>query len=570
MADRSRGKRKRFFDSHEDEGGERKRSRSAPEDGDTIPMIENRLQSLITRVGEKSTSSLESNLETLAAVVEADLPSYKSRIVRIISDCAKDQPEKVCIYSTLLGLLNCRDFRFGGECVEMIFENLKQALYHHNYILAKILTRFLSDLVNTHVVQPAAILTLYDSLMSVTQEHHMPQARADVFVSIVLCSLPWSGSELTERKGRDLDRLFESIEHYMRRRNTGRYIESLKVWTSTTIQQDDSLDVLWSQVQFLRRSNWQEKYTIRPYLSFAGKLDDGLPHTLPQSLPVPAHDDGIQYPQHEVDFRLFDDEDVPQEGARPLHRNSIERHLTEELIHNTLHMYHIDRKDCATRLMNLQLKTKVPLEYMIVEAVFAQLFHLPSSPHLPLFYSCLLVELCKLSPQSFPQVLAQATVLLYGRLDTMNVTCMDRFSTWFSYHLSNFQYRWSWEDWKDVVDMDESEPKRLFVTDMLEKVVRFSYRDHLLDLLPDEFAPLVPMETIPQYRYGREASSQASDTARQLVNAIKDKADASALQSILDKLDGTPEAGEKLEVFSQVMLQVGSQSFSHSYGAIAR
>ena len=34
--------------------------------------------SLILRVGEKSTSSLESNLEGLASVLEADLSTYKS------------------------------------------------------------------------------------------------------------------------------------------------------------------------------------------------------------------------------------------------------------------------------------------------------------------------------------------------------------------------------------------------------------------------------------------------------------------------------------------------------------
>ena len=87
--------------------------------------IEDRLESLIIRVGDKTSSSLESNLEGLASVLEADLNTFKSKILRILSECPVQMPEKCSIYSTLVGLLNAKNYNFGGEVNNMKLSNLK-------------------------------------------------------------------------------------------------------------------------------------------------------------------------------------------------------------------------------------------------------------------------------------------------------------------------------------------------------------------------------------------------------------------------------------------------------------
>lgn len=58
---------------------------------------------------------MESNLEGLASVLEADLPSFRNKILRILTDCAIKMPEKCTIYTTLVGLLNVKNYNFGGE-----------------------------------------------------------------------------------------------------------------------------------------------------------------------------------------------------------------------------------------------------------------------------------------------------------------------------------------------------------------------------------------------------------------------------------------------------------------------
>ena len=48
-------------------------------------------------------------------MLEADLTTYKAKILKILSECALKLPDKCTIYTTLIGLLNTKNYNFGGE-----------------------------------------------------------------------------------------------------------------------------------------------------------------------------------------------------------------------------------------------------------------------------------------------------------------------------------------------------------------------------------------------------------------------------------------------------------------------
>uniref|UniRef100_A0A3B4DBB6 Nuclear cap binding protein subunit 1 n=1 Tax=Pygocentrus nattereri TaxID=42514 RepID=A0A3B4DBB6_PYGNA len=470
--------------------------------------IEDRLESLICRVGEKSTSSLESNLEGLAGVLEADLPNYKNKILRILCAVARLLPEKLTVYTTLVGLLNARNYNFGGEFVEAMIRQLKETLKSNLYSEAVYLVRFLSDLVNCHVIAAPSMVAMFENFVSVTQEEDIPQVRSDWYVYAVLSCLPWVGKELYEKKDVEMDRLLNQIDGYLKRRQKI-HVPMLQVWSAEKPHpQEEYLDCLWAQVQKLKKDRWQERHILRPYIAFDSVLCEALQHNLPPFTP-PAHSDDAVYPMPHVVFRMFDYTDAPEGPVMP-GSHSVERFVIEENLHCIIKSHWRERKTCAAQLLSYPGKNKIPLNYHIVEVIFGELFQLPSPPHIEVMYTALLIELCKLQPGSLPQVLAQATEMMYMRLDTMNTTCVDRFVSWFAHHLSNFQFRWSWDDWADCLTVDNEKPKPKFVKEVLEKCMRLSYHQRIVDIVPPSFSALIPAEPMFQYKYEDESNSKYS------------------------------------------------------------
>ncbi|GAB5579940.1 nuclear cap-binding protein subunit 1 isoform X1 [Prionailurus iriomotensis] len=574
--------------SDENDGGQPHKRRKTSDANET----EDHLESLICKVGEKSACSLESNLEGLAGVLEADLPNYKSKILRLLCTVARLLPEKLTIYTTLVGLLNARNYNFGGEFVEAMIRQLKESLKANNYNEAVYLVRFLSDLVNCHVIAAPSMVAMFENFVSVTQEEDVPQVRRDWYVYAFLSSLPWVGKELYEKKDAEMDRIFANTESYLKRRQKT-HVPMLQVWTAEKPHpQEEYLDCLWAQIQKLKKDRWQERHILRPYLAFDSILCEALQHNLPPFTPPPHTEDSV-YPMPRVIFRMFDYTDDPEGPVMP-GSHSVERFVIEENLHCIIKSHWKERKTCAAQLVSYPGKNKIPLNYHIVEVIFAELFQLPAPPHIDVMYTTLLIELCKLQPGSLPQVY--------------------RFINWFSHHLSNFQFRWSWEDWSDCLTQDPESPKPKFVREVLEKCMspRLSYHQRILDIVPPTFSALCPANPTCIYKYGDESSNSlpGHSVALCLAVAFKSKATNDEIFSILKdvpnpnqdddderyehgsplvmcKRNGSyrrireiiprniPDEGFsfnplKIEVFVQTLLHLAAKSFSHSFSALAK
>ncbi|XP_046857946.1 nuclear cap-binding protein subunit 1-like isoform X2 [Xenia sp. Carnegie-2017] len=567
-------KRRHHYDRERDDGSRNRKMRKVD-----MNDFEDKLESLITKVGEKSSAPVESNLQQLANVLEADLPSHKEKILKIICTCVSNFPDKIGVYSSLVGLLNVKNYKCGEDFLDMLIEDLKMMFKCGSLERVQMTIRFLADLVNTKVILPSSLMNLFENFIAVTMEEDVLQVRSDWFVHTVLLSLPWVGKELWNTKRSDCEQLFAVIEAYLNKRRKI-HVPGLRVWSSDEPHmQEEYLDCLWAQIQKLKKDNWMERHIRRPYIALSETLTEALQHTLPQ-IPIMPREQNVEYPVPQVVFRMFDYTDVPEGPIMP-GAHAIERHLVEESLNRIIASHYKNRKECASQLMKFSERDKIPLEYCIIEVIFGNLFRLPVSSKLELFYGSLFVELCKTNQSSFPGVLAQATELLFERIDTMNITCRHRFVNWLSYHFSQFQYKWNWDDRISLTNESPNHPQRSFIVDVLSKCLRSSYHDFILEVIPDPLHVLVPSKPFFTYNYSDDSgSSSGHEHAKRLVDSIKEKKSIDELLSVLERIPDTPADGDaieddecstpslKIDVCVQVLLRAGAKSVSHTFKAL--
>lgn len=86
-------------------------------------------------------------------------------------------------------------------------------------------------------------------------------------------------------------------------------------------------------------------------------------------------------------------------------------------------------------------------EDMVIDAIFSELFKLPTPEHKLVYYHALITQCCKVAPAAIAPSLGRAIRTIYKSLHVMDLELTYRFLDWFTHHLSNFEFRWRWTEW---------------------------------------------------------------------------------------------------------------------------
>ncbi|KAH8411933.1 hypothetical protein KR222_002526 [Zaprionus bogoriensis] len=528
------------------------------------------LENLMVRLSDYDSLTMRNRIDDLCFFVSDTLESYKKDLLRLLIDCVATHPMQSGAYATVVGLLNVRSYEFGGECVARVMQQFLHALYEGSWDKAQSLIMLLADLVNTNVVTVDSMLQLLNVLADVCEkEEDSPPPRRDFYAHLVLITLPLVGRELYEKKESALHMLIKRLHLYVKKdRNKAASVQLLRIWNHGEMPQHESLELLWQQILRLERDHWIEYQLQRPYVAFDELLSPALQHHF-SVLKPPAHvPDLVRYPRERLIFHLFELIDFPNRMSLP-EESDIERYVIEAHIRELLQLHHLERKECADKLLAYcAAKPMFALEHCVVELLLCEMLQLPNSPYMTLNYGAIIIELCKRQPDKFPRAVALAADVLFNQLESMSVSSFDRFVNWFSHHLSNFRYQWNWEDWASCTTLPRLHPSAMFVQELLKKCIRLSYYKHIVQLVPQSFTPLLPLSPDPIFKYFNELLPGAK-LAKHLLEAMRSKCSAEVVGGLIEATTDL-DRFLKINVLVQSFLHLGCKSFTHIFAIFSK
>lgn len=222
--------------------------------------------------------------------------------------------------------------------------------------------------------------------------------------------------------------------------------------------------------------------------------------------------------------------------------------------------FELNHPRLAETLLNVPSETVGHPEKIVAEFLFGELLRTRRNGIKQVLYEVVLMDCCRIT-RLFPPVMARALLALSNRLETLDWVQQDALASWFAHHLSNFDYKWKWDEWREVIDLAEAAPKRLFVTSILEKLVRLSYYERVSEAVPEWCKVLLP--PVAEFVFEEKEGTSV------VLEAIQSRCSHEHLRSLLFDAEGKPITSAR-SILISCLLMAGSKTFSHAVILIER
>ncbi|CAI2183505.1 7041_t:CDS:10 [Funneliformis geosporum] len=539
---------------------------------------EKRLTTLLIILGDKMTpKEITTNIEKVASILNNEYSKLETHVLKTIKNCFMELPMKAYIYGTLVGLVNVTRPEVGVKVVKMTAQTLQQCLNEGNWRGAKLSLKFFGELTNANVILPRTMLDIYDELLTVLDEQKLKISRADTIVYIVLASLPYVATRLRERCPDALENMLAKTERYFYARERtildidGSVVrKSIQPYVGSKVpyEQHDMLELLWTQIQNLKRNDWVCPCLLKPWSDYDSVLITADQHEVDKFV-VPEQFDGMNNSLPTTMFRIFvgfDDEPTMKQPDV----TDITYLVINDVIEDIVDVMEVNRKECVKYLKDLPYcfapETFVGKDTTIAAAK-TDIKEEPETKNTSSLDP-------NLANYHLEQMIVEAIGILFDRVDIMDVECCYRFWNWFSHHLSNFSFIWNWKDWESALKLDPLHPKVCFLRETFQKMVRYSYYERIKSTIPDEFSAIFPIEPSTNFKY-EDSAHPLHSLAETLLGKIRKRASIDDVQTYFKEmlspaLPVEDKEQTKRDIFIQCVLMQGCKSFSHVLNVIER
>ncbi|EPZ35893.1 MIF4-like, type 1/2/3 domain-containing protein [Rozella allomycis CSF55] len=507
---------------------------------------EEQIKSLIYVLGDKvPLSELFEQIDSLVNVVTRDYEEHRKVILRTIEACGSQLPHKLNIYALFVSALNAKNQEIGAEIAKMLTDALEFHLSDGKWREFQVLLRFIGELADLGFLPLVAYSSIVDELVSILKSDKKQNLK-DMFAMTIMKCLVYTGRYLMEE---DVEKYMEAIKEYI----GGRVINDFayKMFHSGDLEQRDSLEDLYQRLCVFKEDRWFSKIlTIIDDSPFSDLLMNQTQHEL-RPLRIEAIEVSGNIPFQEKVFYLLDSEEAMYQKDSYPEKESMDRWILMDIVWNICHFFEINHKECVQALMLIDVPANV--NRAIVETIFINLLSNPSFKIA--YYVTLLCDLCKSYPRIIPKDIGKILFTVFEQMDAweLDYYALDRFSSWFALHLSNFNLKWPWDDWKEIIESENGNSRqKLFIEQTISKLLSLLYVNRVKAALPDFLHVFIP------------SSLMTFDGDETLIGMLKEKKSKEEINEYLSNCENS------LEKLIHSIWKFGSKSFTFILIAIER
>ncbi|KAJ5127539.1 hypothetical protein N7448_008318 [Penicillium atrosanguineum] len=597
-------------------GGQRKRRYREDEDYDRRPQrrrYEEPLFVLVRRqlltLAESAARRVEDDIVGIAKTVSENYEDEELRdtYINISLDLVLEQPMKIpFVAATSLAVYNLKP-ELGSEMLSKASNALQKYIDSGSWREVKLLIRFLGGL--QAIFEGDGIFPLLEELFARAVDLQTTSSEDLLgleLVKIILFTIPYVMSSPATGFESQANALLEKTDIIASTPHT--LVDLVNTFSPEENKEaagPSVISLLQGQLQAEAGKSWELKCLPRPWKDVQEREpDEQKPFDVVAKVPFPQITvpnpvpNGARTLFPEVYISVFADQEV--DTVPPT--SDISSSLLREALVDTINLLDFNRVATAKYLIDVDnwytpgtfVKRATPFDRMremagevqawkpedvAVDAVFSQLYQLPTPEHKLVYFHALLTECCKIAPAAIAPSLGRAIRFLYNNLETMDLELSNRFLDWFAHHLSNFGFTWKWSEWVDDLELPAIHPKLAFIYGALDKEIRLSFAQRIRGTLPEPYIPLITEgkeKDTPDFKYSSETTPYSKE-GQEIMQLIRKKATDEEIQPFIAAIEEQAQSMgvedpkvPSTDALMTAICYVGSKSLSHVLSCIER